>query len=190
MQHNLQLKSLRKRAGFNTQADLAQTLGVNPRTYASWERGEVKLTLGDAQRIADVLGCSLDELAGRAEPADRCPSAAARIRGATRPRRAAEERARSPGFGRCRQGSDGNRQAVQPARRAEEGFSAGGRARAGRGVQTGSRGRGHVFLTMARSSTLTRSSSSYCSRSSLFAETSTTAKALAPDASPSLRLDP
>ena len=77
MQHNLQLKSLRKRAGFNTQADLAQTLGVNPRTYASWERGEVKLTLGDAQRIADVLGCSLDELAGRAEPADRRPSAAA-----------------------------------------------------------------------------------------------------------------
>lgn len=77
MQHNLQLKALRKRAGFNTQADLAQTLGMNPRTYASWEREEVKLTLGDAQRIADVLGCSLDELAGRAEPANRRSSASA-----------------------------------------------------------------------------------------------------------------
>ena len=75
MQHNLQLKSLRKRAGFNTQADLAQTLGVNPRTYASWERGEVKLTLGDAQRIADVLGCSLDELAGRVLEAARAAGA-------------------------------------------------------------------------------------------------------------------
>lgn len=64
--HNLQLKNLRKRAGFNTQADLAHALGANPRTYASWEREEVRLTLDDARRIADVLGCSLDELAGRA----------------------------------------------------------------------------------------------------------------------------
>lgn len=63
--HNLQLKNLRKRAGFNTQADLARALGANPRTYASWEREEVRLTLDDARRIADVLGCSLDELAGR-----------------------------------------------------------------------------------------------------------------------------
>lgn len=42
---NLQLKNLRKQAGYGTQADLARVLGANPRTYASWEREEVGLSL-------------------------------------------------------------------------------------------------------------------------------------------------
>lgn len=62
---NLQLKRLRYQAGFNTQADLAAALDMNPRTYASWEREEVGLSLKDAGHLADVLGCSLDELSGR-----------------------------------------------------------------------------------------------------------------------------
>ena len=68
---NLQLKNLRKQAGYGTQADLARVLGANPRTYASWEREEVGLSLYEAGRIADVLGCSLDELAGRPLPSRR-----------------------------------------------------------------------------------------------------------------------
>ncbi|MFR4804844.1 MAG: helix-turn-helix transcriptional regulator [Eggerthellaceae bacterium] len=68
---NLQLKNLRKQAGYGTQADLARVLGANPRTYASWEREEVGLSLYEAGRIADVLGCSLDE-----RQAGRCPPAA------------------------------------------------------------------------------------------------------------------
>lgn len=68
---NLQLKNLRKQAGYGTQADLARVLGANPRTYASWEREEVGLSLYEAGRIADVLGCSLDELAGRPLPSCR-----------------------------------------------------------------------------------------------------------------------
>lgn len=63
---NLQLKRLRYQAGFKTQADLAAALGMNPRTYASWEREEVGLSLKEARRLAEVLECSLDELAGRA----------------------------------------------------------------------------------------------------------------------------
>lgn len=70
---NLQLKSLRKRAGFRTQCDLARRLNVNPRTYASWEREEVGLSLNDARRVADALDCSLDELAGRTWSAGRWP---------------------------------------------------------------------------------------------------------------------
>ena len=62
---NLQLKRLRYQAGFKTQADLAAALDVNPRTYASWEREEVGLSLKEARRLADILECSLDELAGR-----------------------------------------------------------------------------------------------------------------------------
>lgn len=69
--HNLQLKSLRKQAGYDTQADLAHVLGANPRTYASWEREEVGLSLNEARRIADVLDCSIDELAGRTWPENR-----------------------------------------------------------------------------------------------------------------------
>lgn len=68
---NLQLKNLRKRAGFRTQCDLAQMLGINPRTYASWEREEVGLSLSDAKRVADALDCSLDELAGRTWSSER-----------------------------------------------------------------------------------------------------------------------
>ena len=64
---NLQLKNLRKQAGYGTQADLARVLGANPRTYASWEREEVGLSLYEAGRIADVL----DELAGRPLPSRR-----------------------------------------------------------------------------------------------------------------------
>ena len=65
---NLQLKNLRKQAGYGTQADLARVLGANPRTYASWEREEVGLSLYEAGRIADarqnemnVLFAQLDE---------------------------------------------------------------------------------------------------------------------------------
>ena len=64
---NLQLKRLRYQAGFRTQAELAAALDMNLRTYASWEREEVGLSLKDARRLADILECSLDELAGRQE---------------------------------------------------------------------------------------------------------------------------
>lgn len=64
---NLQLKQLRKRAGYKKQSDFARALGVKERTYASWEREEVGLSMSQACDIADFLGCSLDELAGRWE---------------------------------------------------------------------------------------------------------------------------
>lgn len=63
--YKLQLKRLRKAAGIKTQADMAALLNVPERRYASWERGEVGINLEQACDIADVLECTLDELAGR-----------------------------------------------------------------------------------------------------------------------------
>lgn len=65
---NLQLKRLRKQAGFKTQGDLAAALGIPERRYASWERGEVAMSLEQAIMVSEVLGCTLDELAGRDWP--------------------------------------------------------------------------------------------------------------------------
>lgn len=64
----LQLKRLRKLAGFKTQADMAKALGVPNRRYESWEREEAMMSLEQAYKVTEILGCTLDELVGR-EPA-------------------------------------------------------------------------------------------------------------------------
>lgn len=61
----LQLMRLRKEAGYKNRKTIADELGISERKYKSWESGEVKLTLADACDIADLLHCTLDELAGR-----------------------------------------------------------------------------------------------------------------------------
>ena len=63
---NLQLKALRKRIGLR-QEDLAKKINSTSRIVGAWERQETALPLEDAARIADVLDCTLDELAGRYE---------------------------------------------------------------------------------------------------------------------------
>lgn len=60
----LMLKKLRKAKGLR-QEDLAAHISTTPRIVGAWERGETSLPFEDACRIADVLECSLDELAGR-----------------------------------------------------------------------------------------------------------------------------
>lgn len=63
----LKLQQLRKAAGYKSRDDFAAVLGINPRTYKTWETGERNLSFVQAVMIADVLQCSLDELAGRYE---------------------------------------------------------------------------------------------------------------------------
>ena len=41
---DLQLKRLRKLAGYKTQKDFAERLGIPERTYGSWEREEVAIS--------------------------------------------------------------------------------------------------------------------------------------------------
>ena len=61
---NLQLKRLRAEHKC-TQTDIAVVCGTHKNVVSSWERGEVRLPLEDAVKIADFFNCTLDELAGR-----------------------------------------------------------------------------------------------------------------------------
>ena len=62
---NLQLKRLRREAGYKSRASFAAKLGTNERNIKAWELGETRLSLEQACDIADLLHCTLDELAGR-----------------------------------------------------------------------------------------------------------------------------
>lgn len=62
---NLQLERLRKEAGYKSRRQFAEALGTNERQIKAWECSERKLRLEDACDIADLLHCTLDELAGR-----------------------------------------------------------------------------------------------------------------------------
>ena len=61
------LQKLRKAAGLS-QAALAKAAGVPLGTLRGWEYGRRTPLLDAAAKLADALGCTLDELAGRAEP--------------------------------------------------------------------------------------------------------------------------
>ena len=60
----LMLKALRKKKGM-TQQDLAVAVGATKRQIGAWERMENDIPMDYAVSIADVLGCSVDEIAGR-----------------------------------------------------------------------------------------------------------------------------
>jgi transcriptional regulator with XRE-family HTH domain len=58
------LKRLREAAGLS-QSQLAAAAGVPVGTLRNWEYDRREPLLGAAARLADGLGCTLDELAGR-----------------------------------------------------------------------------------------------------------------------------
>ena len=58
-----QLGSIRKRKGLN-QKQMADAVGVKVRTYGSWERGEVNMSVTQLVNCARVLDCSTDEILG------------------------------------------------------------------------------------------------------------------------------
>ena len=62
------LQELRKKAGFQSAVAFAEHYGINAGTYTNYEQGKRNLTLEKAWEFADLLGCSLDELAGRQWP--------------------------------------------------------------------------------------------------------------------------
>ena len=63
-----QLQALRKKAGFKSAKSFAEKIGMNAYTYTNYEQGKANFTLDPAWEFADLLGCSLDELAGRQWP--------------------------------------------------------------------------------------------------------------------------
>lgn len=66
-----QLKTLRKRAGYKTQPEMATALSdfvgyeIPTSRYAAWERGINEMSLLIAFEITELLECTLDELIGR-----------------------------------------------------------------------------------------------------------------------------
>lgn len=62
---NFQLQQLRKAAGYKSREKFAEALGISERKLKAWESQETRITFEDACLIADFLGVTLDELAGR-----------------------------------------------------------------------------------------------------------------------------
>ena len=62
------LKELRTSRNL-TQTRLAELLDISPRVYSRWETGDVTPHFDTIVRLADTLGVSLDELAGRKDVA-------------------------------------------------------------------------------------------------------------------------
>ncbi len=57
----LKVREIRKSLGIS-QSELAQKVNVNQTAVSQWERGIVTPSLDNAKRLADVLGCTIDEL--------------------------------------------------------------------------------------------------------------------------------
>lgn len=62
------LQEMRRKAGFKSARAFAESIPMNPVTYTQYEQGIRNFTLEKAWEFADLLGCSLDELAGRQCP--------------------------------------------------------------------------------------------------------------------------
>ena len=63
-----ELQAMRKRAGYKSAKAFAEAIGMSVNTYTNYEQGKSKLSIEQAWRFADILECSLDELAGRPWP--------------------------------------------------------------------------------------------------------------------------
>lgn len=61
---DLQLKRIRNLRGLS-QDEMAKALGIKTSRYGTWERGERAMSFSQAIACSEILGCSLDELAGR-----------------------------------------------------------------------------------------------------------------------------
>lgn len=60
----LNLKEIRKSRKM-TQQELAHAVGATKRQIGAWERGENDIPMDYASTIADVLKCTMDDIAGR-----------------------------------------------------------------------------------------------------------------------------
>lgn len=58
------LKEIHKKCSLRHK-EITEKLGFDWRTYGSWERGEAMMSLEQACNCAVLLGCSIDEIAGR-----------------------------------------------------------------------------------------------------------------------------
>lgn len=64
------LREVRESRGMQ-QKEVAKAMGITPQRLSNWEHGTREINLRDACLLADVLDCTLDELAGRQWPRQR-----------------------------------------------------------------------------------------------------------------------
>lgn len=57
----MSIRERRNRLGMS-QAELAERIGVNQTAVSQWERGVITPTLNKARKLAETLGCTIDEL--------------------------------------------------------------------------------------------------------------------------------
>lgn len=69
----MRLEELRKRSGM-TQRELAAMMGVQQNTISQWETGTRNPSSTNIPRLADILGCTIDELYSRGHSADISPA--------------------------------------------------------------------------------------------------------------------
>lgn len=62
------LQAMRKRAGYKSAREFADHAGINVNTYTNYEQGKANMSLVQAWELADLLDCTIDELAGRRVP--------------------------------------------------------------------------------------------------------------------------
>jgi Predicted transcriptional regulators len=60
----MKIKELRKAANLN-QVMLAERMGVTQSTVSSWETGSAMPAASTLPKLADLLGCTIDDLYGR-----------------------------------------------------------------------------------------------------------------------------
>jgi transcriptional regulator with XRE-family HTH domain len=90
-ERQFRIREMRNRAGMK-QSDVATALGVTVSRYGDWERETWDINLKDAIRLADLFGCTLDELANHAVPSQ--PSISADERKIIDGYRAVDEKAK------------------------------------------------------------------------------------------------
>lgn len=59
------IQEFRKSAGYKSAKAFAEANGFNVKTYTNWEQGVSVPALETMWQLADIFGCSIEELAGR-----------------------------------------------------------------------------------------------------------------------------
>ena len=65
----MEIKKYRELAGI-TPAELARIMGVDQAAVTRWERGLVWPRAAKIPKLADLFGCTIDQLYGREPPAE------------------------------------------------------------------------------------------------------------------------
>lgn len=63
----MRIKELREAAGIS-QAELVRAMGVDQAAVFRWENGQTMPRAAKLPQLADLLGCSIDDLFGREPP--------------------------------------------------------------------------------------------------------------------------